>query len=93
MKFNWNTLRATLENEVERLSSIYQKNLESAGVELINEYLSFKTEHKLYGQKSHCIYSATHILIATGGTPFLPDIPGIDLTITTDQVFSLREFS
>ncbi|MBW2213175.1 MAG: FAD-dependent oxidoreductase, partial [Deltaproteobacteria bacterium] len=87
--FDWATLQANKDREVERLNGIYQGLLERAGVDLL------KGQAKLLGPHTIEIdgteRSAERILIATGGRAIVPDIPGSEHALTSNAVFSLEE--
>ncbi len=74
---------------LERLRGIYERNLEVDGVERIAGYARFvgPREVEVDGRR----ISAKHVLIATGGRPKVPDIPGNELGITSDGFFELEE--
>ncbi|CAL1288157.1 unnamed protein product [Larinioides sclopetarius] len=73
---------------IQKLNDIYISNLQKSGVELINGYGKFisSTAVEVNGKN----FSADHVVIATGGRPLLPDIPGADLGITSDGFFELE---
>lgn len=85
--FNWAQLRDSKVKEIERLNGIYHRLLGNAGVEVFSGRAEIKGPHevKVLGK----IVSARHILIATGGWPFVPDIPGIEHAITSNEFFDL----
>lgn len=87
--FDWQTLRDNKDREIQRLNGVYQRLLEQAGVELIRGHARLLDPHtvEVEGQA----YSAEHILIATGGVPWLPDIPGREHVLISDDLFSLPE--
>ncbi|MEO9296775.1 glutathione-disulfide reductase [Devosia alba] len=88
-RFDWPTLVANKEKEITRLESAYVANLEKPGVEIIRDrgvVAGPNTVH-LVGQDRDL--SARYILVATGGRPFLPPIPGAELAITSNEVFDL----
>ncbi len=88
-QFDWPTLIAALDREVTRLNGIYQTMLEKSGVQLFRHYAHFLDDHSLVvGQEK---ITAGKILIAVGGRPVKPDIPGIEHTITSDDIFHLPE--
>ena len=88
--FDWPTLRDNKTKEIERLNGIYGNLLQNAGVTLINGTASIADPHTVVvGEES---YTAEKILIATGGWPFKPDVPGADLAITSNEAFYLEEF-
>lgn len=87
--FDWQTLRDNKDREIQRLNGIYEKLLHTAGVELINGTATLTGPHTVaVGEKR---YSAERILIAVGGWPWKPDIPGIEHAITSNEAFYLDE--
>ncbi len=88
-QFNWPTLLNNKDKEINRLNGIYLNLLSNAGVELIKGHGSFVSQHLVdIGGKQ---YSAEKILIATGGTPTVPDIPGKEHIITSNEALDLPE--
>jgi glutathione reductase (NADPH) len=86
-QFNWPTLLQNKDDEINRLNGIYLKLLDTAGVKLIKGHGSFIDEHTVdIAGKS---YTAKHILIATGGTPTVPQIPGHEHVITSNEALDL----
>lgn len=87
--FDWNKLRAAKDAEITRLEGLYAKNVGGAGAEVFHERAEIAGPHevRLVGQDR--VVSAKHILIATGGAPFVPDIPGAELAITSNEIFDL----
>jgi len=88
-KFDWASLRDEIQIEVSRLSSIYENVLEKNGADLFKERAEFTGPHSLRLSKSGREITAKHILIATGGRPWSPEIPGSHYTITSDDAFHL----
>lgn len=88
--FDWPTLRDNKTKEIERLNGIYQNMLDNAGVEIINGRgkLVDSNTVEVNGQK----YTAERILVAVGGWPFVPDIPGAEYVIDSNKAFYLEEF-
>ena len=85
--FDWPTLIKNKDKEIDRLNEIYGKLLENAGCQVFNgrgELLD-KNTVKIGNQT----YTSERILIATGGTPFLPTIAGIEHAITSNEAFYL----
>ncbi len=84
----WATLIAHKDEEIGRLNGIYRRMLSGAGVTLFDAHARFVDAHTLtVGGKT---VRAERIVIATGGTPAIqPPIEGMELGITSDQVFSL----
>ncbi len=88
-QFNWPTLLKNKDDEINRLNGIYLKLLANAGVELIKGHGSFVDEHVVDIGGQH--YTAENILIATGGTPTVPDMPGSEYVITSNEALDLAE--
>lgn len=88
-KFSWPSLIQAKDSEIDRLNQIYLKLLADSGVELFNGHGSFIDSHQI--QIGDRTVSAETILIATGGHPWLPDIPGSELAITSNEAFYLDE--
>ncbi|WP_223786639.1 glutathione-disulfide reductase [Marinicella meishanensis] len=86
-RFDWPTLLHNKNAEINRLNGIYLNLLANAGVALIEGHGSFIDPHTVdIAGKS---YSAEHILIATGGRPSVPDIPGSEHVITSNEALEL----
>eukprot|EP00090_Calanus_glacialis_P000776 TRINITY_DN10542_c0_g1_i2.p2 TRINITY_DN10542_c0_g1~~TRINITY_DN10542_c0_g1_i2.p2 ORF type:complete len:374 (-),score=126.99 TRINITY_DN10542_c0_g1_i2:621-1742(-) len=85
----WGKLVEKRDAYVERLNGIYQRNLDNSGVEVIRGWGKFVGEKKVIVDGT--IYSADHILVAVGGKPALPAIPGVEHGITSDGFFELKE--
>ncbi|MGB3638205.1 MAG: glutathione-disulfide reductase [Rivularia sp. (in: cyanobacteria)] len=88
-QLDWEKFITSIDNEVRRLSALHINFLERAGVELIQSRASLVDEHtvEVDGRK----VTADKILIAVGGTPIKPDIPGIEHGITSNEIFHLKE--
>ena len=88
-RFDWPTLIANKDHEIQRLNGIYRNLLVSNGVSLLEGHARLLGPHEVEvsGQR----YSAANILIATGGWPQVPDIPGKELAITSNEVFHLKQ--
>lgn len=86
-RFHWDDLIRNKDKEIDRLNQIYKKLLADSKVELIEERarLTGAQEIDIGGRKIH----AERILIATGGWPSKPSIPGIDHAITSNEAFHL----
>jgi glutathione reductase (NADPH) len=87
--FDWPTLIANKDKEIERLSRAYIRNLESAGAELIMGRAVLEDRHTIsLGDRR---VSARVILIATGAASFVPrHLPGHELAITSNEAFNLE---
>jgi glutathione reductase (NADPH) len=84
---DWGHLKAGRDAYVHRLNGIYAANLAKRDVELVRARASFLDQHSL--RAGARTLKAEHILIATGGRPLLPPIPGAELGITSDGFFAL----
>jgi glutathione reductase (NADPH) len=88
--FNWQKLVAGKEAEISRLSAIYRANLDKAGVSIIDSRAEVVDAHKICLKADGREITAKYILVSTGGTPVLePAIPGLEYTITSNEVFDL----
>lgn len=91
-KFDWSKLISNKDVEIDRLEGLYRKGLSNAKAEIFNTraVLEGKNQVRLVDQDR--VVSAQKILIAVGGTPSrLPDVPGEELCITSDDVFQLEQ--
>ncbi|GAB2188978.1 glutathione-disulfide reductase [Sessilibacter sp. MAH2] len=88
--FDWPTLRDNKTKEILRLNGIYKTMLEKAGVELVNGRATIVDPHTVaVGDQQ---YTAERILVAVGGWPFVPEFPGSELAISSNEAFYLEEF-
>ncbi|MFT3927207.1 MAG: glutathione-disulfide reductase [Myxococcales bacterium] len=85
---SFRTLVDNMDLEILRLNAIYRQLLEKAGVTLYQARAELLGGHDvLVGDQR---LSARTILVATGGVPFIPEIPGHELGISSDQAFALK---
>ena len=87
-RIDWDFFLKKLNAEVSRLEGIYRNLLKNSGVQTFDQHAKVVDAHTIE-LKSGKQITSEYILLATGGKPDLPDIPGIDNVITSDQVFSL----
>lgn len=85
--FDWKTLIANKDHEIQRLNGIYRNLLVDSGVTLLQAHAQLVDAHTVEVEGKR--YSAEHILIATGGWPFLPEFPGSEHAITSNEAFYL----
>lgn len=86
---DWPGLKARRDAYIERLNGIYERNLDNRGVTYITGRARFIDAHTL--DVDGMTYAADRIVIATGGRPMVPDIPGAELGITSDGFFELED--
>ena len=88
-KFDWNTLVDNREAYIGRIHDAYGRGFANNKVTLLKGYGRFIKGNTIEVNGEH--YSADHILIATGGAPTIPNIPGAEYGIDSDGFFALRE--
>lgn len=87
--FDWPTLVANKNTEIERLNGIYGRMLQNAGVTIIEGTASFSDANTVVvGDTS---YTAKHVTVATGSWPVVPDIPGKECVVTSNEMFYLPQ--
>ncbi|MBL4583238.1 MAG: glutathione-disulfide reductase [Pseudomonadales bacterium] len=89
-QFNWETLRDNKTTEIDRLQGIYRNLLSNAGATLIDGKATITGPHSV--EVNGKTYSCERILIATGGWPFIPEFPGREHVISSNEVFYLDQF-
>jgi glutathione reductase (NADPH) len=90
VSFDWPTLVANKDKEIDRLNKAYIRNLEAAGAELIMARTTFAGPHTLVLSDGRSV-TAKYVLIATGATPFVPlHLQGRELAITSNEAFHLE---
>ncbi|MFQ5698912.1 MAG: glutathione-disulfide reductase [Myxococcota bacterium] len=87
--FDWPTLIAAKDREIERLNAVYARLLDQAGVERVWGRARIVDAHTVVVEGRE--YRAEHILVATGSWPRLPGIEGVEHAITSNEVFGLPE--
>ena len=87
--FNWQKFRKKLHLELDRLESVYRNLLRNAGVDTYDQRAKLLDPNTvIIGEQK---LTAKTILIATGGRPFRPDIPGIEYALVSDDIFNLEK--
>ena len=88
--FDWPTLIASKNAEIDRLNGIYERILKNAGVTI------FQARATVAGPNTVSIagktVTADHILVSTGGKPFVPDLRGREHAAISDDMFYLERF-
>ena len=88
--FDWPTLRDNKTREIERLNVVYARLLDNAGVVRIEGTATVAGPQSVrVGDRT---LTAKTILIATGGWPYIPDFPGREHAISSNEVFYLEQF-
>lgn len=87
--FDWPTLVANKNAEIERLNGIYGRLLEGAGVTIIQGTARLADEHTVVVGEQRL--TSRHITVATGSWPVIPDIPGKDCILSSNEMFYLPQ--
>jgi glutathione reductase (NADPH) len=88
-EFSWPTLIANKNREIAQLEDIYRTLLKTSGVRLVEGRARLLDAHTV--EVAGRTYTAAHILVATGGWPTLPAIPGIEHCITSNEALELPD--
>jgi glutathione reductase (NADPH) len=88
-QLDWPKMITAVNNEVTRLNGIYQRMLDNSKVEVLRGHGKFIDNHTI--QVGDRTVTADKVLIAVGGVPVRPDIPGIEHAMVSDDVFELKE--
>lgn len=85
--FDWATLVRNKEKEVTRLNGVYGRLLEGSGVQVVRGWARFVGPRAVSvgGQ----VYEGQNVLLATGSKPWRPELPGVEHSVVSDQLFSL----
>ncbi len=86
---DWNALKLRRDAYISRLNGIYEKNLEKRGIVWVRGLAEFHKPNTVMVDGHE--YSAPAIVIASGGQPQVPDVPGAQLGITSDGFFALDQ--
>ena len=90
--FDWPTLIANKDRELDRLEAAYRGNLERAGVELHSDRAVIEGRNEIRLIQANEVVTADQILIAVGGRPNPhPGLPGAEHCITSEEAFHLHE--
>lgn len=85
--FDWQMLKRHKDKEIERLQQVYAKLLDNSGAQRVKGRAKLIDAHTV--EVNEKLYSSERILIATGGWPVIPDIPGKQHVVTSNEMFFL----
>lgn len=86
--FDWHALIANKNREIERLNGVYEKILTRAGVEILDGHATLVDKNTI--RVDNKTVTAERILVATGGWPTVPEFPGKEYVITSNEAFFLE---
>ncbi len=89
LRFDWGTLKANKDTEINRLNEIYKSILDSSNVDIFEARARVSGPNEV--QVDGKTFSAKHILIAVGGWPWIPEFPGSELTVSSNDVFAMDQ--
>ena len=87
-RFDWATLKENKDNEIKRLNGIYKSILDNNKVTVYENRARLKGPHEI--EVGDAVLTARYILIAVGGWPWVPEYPGSEYSITSNEVFELE---
>jgi glutathione reductase (NADPH) len=88
VSFDWAKLVANKDQEIDRLNGIYISLLDNAGVRRYDGRARLLDAHTI--DVAGETVTTEHILLATGGTPTMPEVPGIEHAISSNEAFHLK---
>ena len=90
-RFDWPTLIHNVKREIDRLNGVYTRTLENAGVDRFLTRAALEGPHEIKLADRDRLLSAKTILVATGSHPMIPDLPGKEHLISSNQCFELEQ--
>ena len=87
-RFDWSVLRDNVLSEVGRLEGAYTETLTNHGVKVLKERATLTGPNSVQLASGKTV-TADKILIATGARPLMPDLPGIEHAISSNETFHL----
>jgi glutathione reductase (NADPH) len=88
--FDWSVLKANRAQEISRLNTVYGAVLEGAGATLVRGRARVVSANEVDVEGRR--YAARHILVATGGHPLMPEVPGGEHAVSSNEMFDLPKF-
>ena len=86
---DWATLRDNKTAEIDRLNGIYNSLIDNSGAELFDGRATIAGPHLV--SVNGKLYKARIILVATGGWPYIPEFPGSQYALSSNEMFFLDE--
>ena len=86
---DWATLRDNKTAEIQRLNGIYNSLIDNSGADLFDGRATIAGPHQV--SVNGKVYRARTILVATGGWPYIPQFPGSEHAISSNEMFFLEE--
>lgn len=91
LRFDWPTLIHNVRREVDRLNGVYARILDAAGVDKFLTRATLESPHEIKLADREGTLSAKTVLVATGGHPMMPDVPGKEHLISSNECFELEQ--
>jgi glutathione reductase (NADPH) len=91
VRFDWPTLIHNVRREVDRLNGVYARILDAAGVDKFLTRATLENPHEIKLADRDKTLSAKTVLVATGGHPKMPDVPGKEHLISSNECFELEQ--
>jgi len=91
LRFDWPTLIHNVRREVDRLNGVYARILDTAGVDKFLTCAALESPHEIKLADRDQALSAKTVLVATGGHPMMPEVPGKEHLISSNQCFELEQ--
>jgi glutathione reductase (NADPH) len=97
-RLNWARLKDNRRAEIARLNGVYRGLLVNSGVQLLEGHARFvdantvRIDSRTSGETATRHLSARHVLVATGGRPHVPEFPGREHVITSNDIFDIEPF-
>ncbi|MGR3540576.1 MAG: glutathione-disulfide reductase [Hasllibacter sp.] len=88
--FHWPVFRERLHAELDRLEQVYRNMLDGSGVKVFDARAKVAGPHEVHLSTGEVVTAGT-ILLATGGRPRLPEFPGAEMGLTSNDMFLLKE--
>jgi len=86
---DWQKLVAVRDDYISNINQYWNGYVDNSGISRVEGHASFVDQNTVQVNGKH--YSADHIVIATGGQPIVPPVPGAELAITSDGFFELKQ--